>query len=336
MLRSNRCLAKLKFFLTEIQHCSDEAMYSRVNELIILLVCSEISPEIFYTRIQTLTDSSLEEFHLDIVRSGLPLLQNELLLIVPQPPNGQCSPPLNHSSSQEYMPEANGDIDSTPKHELFDSISNQMALKRSSSTSVGLELGDTVLVSTASMHKMMRLCESLVPLMEELHDYATEVLASGANKEFSESESNDSAGHQGSEADSFGQDLTANDVSTPLKESPELCKNCNRPSSFTCVCQHVSYCSAFCQDRDRDVHQREFFCRPPYQTVLVQPLVVERDTHQPNIITAPNGDPTPMATNNVSPNNTTMQNSNTSIFFQAIEMPSAPTTPICSITQPRK
>ena len=336
MLRTNRCLAKLKFFLTEIQHCSDESMYSRVNELILLLVGSEISPEIFYKRIQTLTDSSLEEFHLDIVKLGLPLLQNELLLIMPQAVNGQSSH-LNHSPSQDFIPEANGDI-ITPKYELFDTSSHPAALKRSSSHSIGLESGDTVLVSTASIHKMMRLFESLVPLVEELHDFATEVLASSANKESSESESNDSAGPQGSEADSFVQDQAMSDVSTPQKESPEPCKNCNRPSSFGCVCQQVSYCSAFCKDRDREAHQREYFCTPPYQqTVLLQPLVVERDTHQPSIITAPNGESTPMATNNISPSS--MQSSNTSIFFRSIEMPivsSAPSTPICSLTQPRK
>ena len=332
MLRTNRCLAKFKFFLTEIQHCSDESMYSRVNELILLLVSSEISPEIFYSRIQTLTDSSLEDFHLDIVKSGLPLLQNELLLFRPQT-NGQ-SPPLDHSS-QEYMPEVNGEI-GTHKYEQLDPISNQMVLKRSSSNSVGPDSGDTVLVSTASMHKMMRLVESLFPLLEELHDFSTEVLASGANKESSESESNDSAGLHGSEADSFGQDQTMSELSTPQKESQEPCKNCNRHSIFSCVCQQTSYCSAFCQDRDRDAHQREYFCTPPYQqTVILQPVVVDRSSHQPS--SAPNGESTPMATNNISPN-TPIQN-NTSIFFQTIEMPlvsSASSTPICSITQPRK
>ncbi|KAI6657654.1 hypothetical protein LOD99_397 [Oopsacas minuta] len=354
MLRTNRCLAKFKFFLTELQHTfQDGPLSPQLDNLILLLVTSEITPEDFFTRLLRITEHTFEEFQINIVKTGLPLLQDELRLIMPKDMNGLSSsfPQNSHSSlSQEYNPiDADGEV--TPKVEVLDSNNNQReigelvsylrkpdqgSLKRSCSNSLSIDPGDTTMVSTRTLHKIMRLSETMIPLMEELYDLSTDALSNGNNKDISDTESNDSENQLDPDVDLNSLDRSMSDSSTQ-KESIELCKNCNRRSLFKCICQRVSYCTVFCQDKDREVHNRDCLCSSSYdQPVIIQRAILDRNSHEQRMIIIPNGDSNSMSTNNISPSIPILPSS-TSIFFQALPIrTTVPTTPICSITQPLK
>ena len=351
MLRSNRCLAKFKFFISELKHFfQNESLSSEVDELILLLLTSELSPEDFFALLQRRAGCPFDEYHVEIVKSGLPLLQEELRSFMSKDMNGTTSPQTPHfSPSQEFNSiDTNGEI--TPKIELFPSNHNekigelvsyyrnlgQVSLKRSCSNSLSIEPGESTTVSTVTLQKILRLSESMIPQLEEMCDFLSEVLTNGNNKEFTDSESNDSINLQDPDMEFNGQDQPMSDGGTPQKEI-ELCKNCNRRALFSCVCQRVGYCTPFCQTKDRDAHKRDFFCPCSYtHPITVQhALVSDSNSHEQTLIIR-NGISAAVTTNNISPD-TPIQPPSTSIYFQALPIvTSVPATPICSIAQPLK
>ena len=353
MLRSNRCLAKFKFFLTELQQFfQNGSLSSEVEELILLLVTSELSPEDFFTLLQRKASCPFDEYHIEIVKSGLPLLQEELKSSISKNMNGVTSPQTPHFSPSQELNSLDANGETTPKFEVFHSSQNdksigelmsyyrkfgQVSLKRSCSNSLSIEPGESTMVSTVTLQKIMRLSESMIPHLEEMCEFLSEVLTNANNKDFTDTESNDSIELQDTDVDFNGQDLPMSDGGTPQKEI-ELCKNCNRRALFSCVCQRVGYCTPFCQTRDRDAHKRDYFCPCSYtHPVTIQhALVSDSNSHEQTIITIRNGGSSSVTNNSMSPD-PPMQPSSTSIYFQALPMvTSVAATPICSIAQPLK
>ena len=353
MLRSNRYLAKFKYFLTELQHFfQNGSLSSEVDELILLLLTSELSPEEFFALLQRRTGCPFDEYHIGIVKSGLPLLQEELKLFISKDMNGVTPTHTpQFSPSQEFNSiVANGET--TPKFEIFHSNQNersigeliscyrkfgQVPLKRSCSNSLSIEPGESTMVSTVTLQKIMRLSELMIPQLEEICDFLSEALTNSNNKDFTDSESNDSINQQDPDMDFNVQDLPMSDGGTPQKEI-ELCKNCNRRAIFSCVCQRVGYCTPFCQARDRDAHKRDYFCPCSYtHPITIQHAIVsDSNSREQTVITIRNGNSASVTTNNMSPD-PPMQPSSTSIYFQALPIvTSSPATPICSIAQPLK
>ena len=349
MMRSNRDLAKFKYFLTYLQDSQEEQPRNiKISQWIVMLVSSEITPEEFFTHIQSMTQNSLEEFHFELIKIGLPLLRTELDSLISQSSNGHSTPPLNSFSSQEFGCTSNtlsdGDMESTTPDlpikrivsltstmsecDEFDySITqrtSEVSLKRNISSS-GLDQDNVVALSPCRLRKMVRLTGKILPLLQEFMELSNDSLSMGsAHRETSETDSNDSL--QIAENGCSG-------IDTPNDLMLTLCANCNRTSVFSCVCQTVCYCSTFCRNKNREAHQSECYETSPSSSIpltLPQAIYIDRPP-QPSIITIQNGNPTPLSTGAISPNLPTP------IYFQAIELPitssSPATTPICSISQ---